>query len=492
MSLDAVIVGAGPNGLAAAVELARHGLAVTVYEAAATVGGGCRSAELTEPGAVHDVCSAVHPLAAGSPCFRSWPLAEHGLTWVHPELPLAHPLEGGRAVTLERSLDSTADGLGADGAAWRRLVGRLTDGWEELVPELLRPLLRPPLHPLRFASFGASFGPNALQPARRLAEGRFAGEPARALFAGLAGHANLPLERWGTAAPALVLAAAGHAVGWPSPAGGAQALADALASYLVSLGGRVETGRPVRDLAELPPAQAVLCDLAPRPFLALAGDRLPPRYRRALERFRYAAGIFKLDLLLDGPVPWAAPECGRAGTVHVGGTLAEVAAGEAAVARGELPRRPLVLVAQTSLFDASRAPAGRQVLWAYCHAPSGGTADLTEVVEAQIERFAPGFRDRVLSRHRTTAAALEAYNPNYVGGDVGAGAQDLRQTVARPVARPTPYRTPVAGLYLCSASTPPGGGVHGMCGFHAARAVLADCFGIRRGSRRSDRPRRFA
>jgi phytoene dehydrogenase-like protein len=353
-------------------------------------------------------------------------------------------------------------------------VGRLVDGWDDLIPELLRPLLRLPRHPFRLAAFGA----DALLPARRLAESRFAGEAARALFAGLAGHAVLPLERWGTSAPALLLAAAGHAVGWPSPAGGAQRLADALASYLVSLGGEIETGSPVRDLAALPPARAVLCDLAPRPFLALAGDRLPARYRRALERFRYASGIFKLDLLLDGPVPWAAAACRRAGTVHVGGTLAEIAAGEAAAARGERPRRPFVLVAQTSLFDPSRAPAGRQVLWAYCHAPAGGDADLGEEVEAQIERFAPGFRDLVVARHRTTAAGLEAYNPNYVGGDVGAGAQDLRQVLARPVARPTPYRTPVEGLYLCSASTPPGGGVHGMCGFHAARAALADRFGI--------------
>ena len=481
---DALVVGAGPNGLAAAIELARHGLAVKVFEAAGSVGGGVRSGELTAPGAVHDLCSAVHPLGIGSPCFRRWPLADHGLTWVHPELPMAHPLDGGRAAVLERSLDATARRLGGDGDAWRRLMTPLAADWWTLVPDLLQPLLRLPRHPFRLAAFSLA----ALVPARTLAASRLASDAGRALFAGLAAHSILPLESLASSATALLLGAAGHAVGWPFPAGGAQRLADALTSYLTALGGEVETGHPVRDLGELPAARAVLCDLSPRPFLALAGERLPAGYRRALRRFRHAAGVFKLDLLLDGPIPWTADACRRAGTVHVCGTLDEVAASEAAVARGAVAERPFVLVAQCSLFDPLRVdprrlPAGRQVVWAYCHAPAACDLDLSANVERQIERFAPGFRDRIVARHRRTAVGMEAYNPNYVNGDIGGGTQSLRQVLARPVARPTPYRTPVPGLYLCSASTPPGGGVHGMCGLHAARAALADRFGIRPGAR---------
>ncbi len=470
---DAVVVGSGPNGLAAAIELARAGWRVRVYEALETAGGGMRSGEMEE-GVLFDRCSAIHPLAAGSPCFRRWPLEDHGLRWIHPPLAAAHPLDGGRAAVLHPALQETVDRLEddrpGDGEAWRRMVGKLAARWEELAPELLRPLLRPPRHPVALAGFGA----RALLPARLLAGWAFRGEAARGLFAGLAGHSMLPLERACTSAIALVLGAAAHAGGWPFPAGGAQRLAEALAGYFRFLGGEIITGHRVASLDELPPARAVLCDLAPVPFLRLAGERLPGRYRKALERFRYGPGVFKLDLLLDGPVPWAAEECGRAGTVHLGGTLEEIAAGEAAVNQGRAPERPYVLVAQNSLFDAERTRSGRHVLWTYCHAPAGSDLDLTGAIEAQVERFAPGFRDRILQRRRTTARDMEAYNPNYVGGDVGAGAQTLRQVLARPTWSPTPYRTPVPGLYLCSASTPPGGGVHGMCGHHAARTALHD------------------
>ena len=468
-SYDAVVVGSGPNGLAAAIELARHDLAVLVVEAAPTVGGGARSAELTLPGFVHDVCSAVHPLGVGSPCFSRWPLADFGLDWVHPEVPLAHPLDGGSAVVQARSLEETAAGLGADGAAWRRLFAPLAARWDDLAEDVLRPMLRRPRHPLTLARFGLP----ALLPGATLARRAFRGDAARALFAGLAGHSMLPLQRAATSAIGLMLGAAAHAGGWPSPRGGAQRLADALAGYLASLGGTVVTSWRVESLDELPAARAVLCDLTPRPFLAIAGDRLPEAYRQRLAGWRYGAGAFKLDLALDGPIPWAAEQCAGAGTVHLGGTLAEIAAAEAAVARGEVPERPFVLLAQQSAFDRSRAPGGGHTVWAYAHVPSGSTADATAAIERQIERFAPGFRDRILARHVIAPADFETMNANYVGGDINGGAQDLPQVLARPLAVPVPYRTPVDGLYLCSSATPPGGGVHGMCGWHAADARAA-------------------
>jgi len=478
-SYDAVVVGAGPNGLAAAVELARAGLAVKVVEAAATVGGGCRSAELTLPGYRHDVCSAIHPLGIGSPVFSTWPLEDFGLRWVHPDLPMAHPLDGraaagveGGAAVLDHSLDATAAALGLDGDAWRRLFAPLVDRWQNLASEVLRPLLRLPRHPGVLTRFGGA----GLLPATALVGSRFAGDAAGALFAGLAAHAVLPLNSLATSAVALLLGSAAHAGGWPFPAGGAQSLADALGGYLRSLGGEIETGRPVRSLDDLPPARAVLCDLTPRGLLAVSGDRLPAAYRRRLQRFRHGPGVFKVDLALDGPVPWSAEPCRRAGTVHLGGTMEEVAAGEAAVWRGELPARPYVLVAQHTPFDPSRAPAGRHTLWAYCHVPAGCDVDMTDAIEGQIERFAPGFRDRVLARHTMAPTDFERYNPSYVGGDISGGVSDLAQLLARPVFAPHPYRTPRSGLYLCSSSTPPGGGVHGMCGFHAARTALADLF----------------
>jgi phytoene dehydrogenase-like protein len=466
---DAVVVGSGPNGLAAAIALARAGRSVLVLEGAESIGGGLRSQALTLPGFVHDVCSAIHPLGAGSTFFRSLPLADHGLEWIQPGLPLAHPLDDGTAAVLDRSLDATAAGLEADGGAWRSLFDPIVRGWESIAPEILAPL-HVPKHPFALARFGWT----AVRSASGLARSRFRGERARALFAGLAAHSVLPLERPATAAAGLVLGALAHVVGWPMPRGGSQRFADALGSLLRSLGGEILTGATVQSLDDVPDAKAILLDVTPRQMLRIAGSRLTTRYRRALERFRYGPGVFKLDYALSDPVPWRAPACSRAGTVHVGGTLTEIAAAEAAVWRGEHPERPFVLVAQQSLFDPTRAPTGRHTLWAYCHVPAGSTVDMTARVEAQIERFAPGFRDLVLARSAMTPADLEARNPNRVGGDIGGGVQDLGQLFKRPVWSFTPYRTPLSGLYLCSSSTPPGGGVHGLCGFHAAAAVLRD------------------
>ncbi|HEY7422218.1 MAG TPA: NAD(P)/FAD-dependent oxidoreductase [Gaiellaceae bacterium] len=464
---DAVVVGAGPNGLAAAIELARAGRSVLLREGAESVGGGVRSAELTLPGFVHDLCSAIHPMAAASPFFRTLPLADHGLEWIEPPLPLAHPLEGGEAAVLHRSVDETAEELGADTESYRKLFRPLVASWDQLEPALLGPLVRIPRHPVALARFGLS----GLRPAARFARGRFRGEPARALFAGLAAHSILPLETLGSASFGLVLGTTGHAVGWPLPRGGSQRIADALASYLRSLGGEIQTGAPVASLDELS-AKTVLCDVTPRQFLQLAGERLPPRYRKALQRFRYGPGVFKLDWALSGPIPWTAPACALAGTVHLGGTLEEIAASERAPARGETSEHPFVLLAQPTLFDGTRAPEGQHTVWAYCHVPNGSDADLTDVIERQIERFAPGFGERVLARNVSGPADLERRNPNLVGGDIGGGSNELRQLAARPVLRPVPYATPLEGVYLCSASTPPGGGVHGMCGYLAARAAL--------------------
>ncbi|MEK7407968.1 MAG: NAD(P)/FAD-dependent oxidoreductase [Acidobacteriota bacterium] len=462
---DAVIIGSGPNGLAAAIALARAGRSVIVFEAEETVGGGARTAPLTLPGFLHDVCSAVHPLAVASPFFRTLPLREHGLEWIHPLAALAHPFDDGPPALLERSVAATAATLGEDAAAYRRLMDRLVSNWGRLESAILGPL-RLPRHPLALARFGLF----AVRPAAGLARSLFKGGRAQALFAGLAAHGMMPLENALTAGFALVLGTAGHAAGWPLPRGGAQAIADALASYLRSLGGEIVTGVRVRSVDDLPPARAILCDLSPAPLLRVAGHRFPRGYWRKLRRYRYGLAAFKVDWALNGPIPWRAAECRRAATVHLGGSLEEIAASERAAWEGRLPERPFVLLAQPSLFDPARAPAGTHTAWAYCHVPNGSTFDMLERIERQVERFAPGFRDRVLARNVMPPAALEQHNPNFVGGDISAGMTDLRQFFARPTWRL--YSTPDPAIYICSAATPPGPGVHGMCGWFAAQAVL--------------------
>ncbi len=469
MSYDALVVGSGPNGLAAAITLARAGARVLVVEAKATPGGGMRTQEITLPGFRHDICAAIHPLGLASPFFRDLPLAGFGLEWILPPVSLAHPLDDGSAITVTRSLDETAAGLGADEAMWRRLLGPLTGRWQDAIDDLLAPF-HVPRHPLLFGAYALPLA----APAVLLARALFREERARAVFAGMAGHSVLPLEAPPTAAVGLLLTMLAQSVGWPVAKGGSQAIADALVRYLQALGGDVVCGWEVADLAELPPARAYLFDTAPRGLLQIAGDRLPAGYRRQLARFRYNPGVFKIDWALDGPIPWTAAACHQSATVHVGGTLDEIAAAERAVWRGEHPERPFVLLAQQSLFDATRAPAGRHTAWAYCHVPNGSTVDRTDAIERQVERFAPGFRARILARSTRHAQAMEAYNPNYVGGDINGGVQDLFQHFTRPSLSLTPYRTPAKGIYICSSSTPPGGGVHGMCGYYAAQVVLHD------------------
>ena len=464
---DAVVVGSGPNGLAAAVELARNGRSVVVLEAEDTIGGGTRSAELTLPGFVHDVGSAIHPLGYASPFFSTLPLEEHGLEWVHPLAPLAHPFDDGTAAVLERSVEETGETLGSDASAYRRFMGPLARDFDRIIDSLLGPP-RPPRHPFALARFGLG----AIRSARGLAESLFEGEKAKGLFAGNAAHSFLPMEQAPSAAFGLVLGTVGHAAGWPFPRGGSQKIADALVSYLRSLGGEVYTGIRVGSVEEVPRTRAVLFDVTPWQLLDITGQHFTERYRRALKRYRYGPGVYKVDFALDGPIPWTAEACKRAGTVHIGGTLDEISQGEAAVSRGEHPEKPFVLLAQQSLFDSTRAPAGKHTVWAYCHVPNGSSVDMTQRIEAQIERFAPGFRDRILAKSTMGPADLQRINANHIGGDINGGLLDFRQLFTRPAVRITPYSTPAKGLYLCSSSTPPGGGVHGMCGYFAARAAL--------------------
>jgi phytoene dehydrogenase-like protein len=458
--------------LAAAIRLAQEGLGVLVLEANDTIGGGARSAELTLPGFVHDLCSAIHPLAAGSPFFRQLALEKFGLEWIQPEFPLAHPLPEGGVALLQRSVSATAAGLGADQRAYDQLMSPLTAHWDILAEEILQPLLHLPRHPLHLARFGW----RGLRPASVLARSFFSEAPARALFAGLAGHSLQPLDAVASGAFGLVLGILGHAAGWPLPRGGAQQIANALAGCLRAHGGEIASGHRVESLDQLPHARAILLDVTPRQALRLAGHKFPASYRRRLERYRYGPGIFKMDFALAAPIPWKNDFCPRAGTVHLGGLLEELEASEHAVAEGRVGDWPFVLLAQPSLFDSSRAPEGRHTAWAYCHAPNGSVENLALGIESQIERFAPGFGKVVLARHTMNCAELERHNANLVGGDINGGAADLWQLLARPVLSPRPYRTPVPGLYLCSSSTPPGGGVHGMCGFHAAELALRDCF----------------
>jgi phytoene dehydrogenase-like protein len=469
----AVVIGSGPNGLAAAITLARAGLEVEVHEAEDQLGGGLRSAELTLPGFVHDVCSSVHPLGLASPLFRT---LELDVDWVQPDAPAAHPLDDGTAVLLEHNLLATAAGLGADEAAYKELVGPLVEAWREVERVLLGPF---PISPRAVLRLGDRLGARglvaalraALSPARALADERFADERTRAWFAGHAAHSMLPLERRPSAGFGLALIVLGHVVGWPFPRGGSQRLADALATKLRELGGEIRTSSPIDSL---PQADVVLADVVPKELLRLAGGRLPDRYARHLRSYRYGPGAFKVDWALDGPIPWSADECRRAGTVHLGGSLDEVSASEWGAWRGRPAERAFVLLAQTSLFDSTRAPAGKHTAWAYCHVPNGSAEDMTERIEAQVERFAPGFRELVLARHAMGPSELAARNRNLVGGDLNAGAMDLGQLLFRPVRKVVPYRTPLEGVYLCSAATPPGGGVHGMCGYSAARVALKD------------------
>jgi phytoene dehydrogenase-like protein len=471
--LDAVVVGSGPNGLAAAITMAAAGLRVQVIEGAPTIGGGCRTEELTLPGFWHDVCSAAHPLAVASPFFQRFDLGARGVALARPEVEFAHPLDGGRAATVSRSVAETASRLGADARAYQRLLGPIADHMDEICEAILAPLRRPPSHPLVLAGYGR----HAVLPAATVAR-RWHTQEARAIMAGAAAHAMMPLTAVPTAGIGLMLTGLAHAVGWPVVAGGSARITDAMADALITAGGSIETGRWVRSLSELPSASTVLLDVSPRTLALLAGDRLPVRYRSALRRFQYGPGVCKVDFALSGPVPWTNQDCRRAGTLHLGGPFEQVAAAEAEVAAGKHPQDPYVLVVQPGVADPSRAPAGRQTLWTYCHVPSGSDVDMTGRIEAQIERFAPGFRDLVLARAVRTAADEEARNPNYVGGDIGVGLQTLRQTVLRPVARWNPYRTPVRGLYLCSSATPPVPGVHGRCGELAALTALRDMFGV--------------
>jgi phytoene dehydrogenase-like protein len=463
---SAYVIGSGPNGLTAAIILAQAGLRTTVIEAESQIGGGTRSAELTLPGFIHDVCSAVHPLAIGSPVFAGFPLAQHGLEWIQPPLPLAHPLDDGSAVILDKSPDTTCARLGTDGPVYRRLVAPLVEHWEHLTAEILQPVLHIPQKPFLLGRFGAM----SLWPAGSTARRLFGTREARALFAGLSAHSVLPLEAFGSSAFGWVLAVAAHAVGWPIPRGGSQRIANALASYFERLGGTITLNTRVRSLDELPGSALILCDVTPRQFSEMAGNRLPKHFSRQMRKYRYGPAAFKLDWALSDPIPWRARECTLAATVHVGGTLEEIAASERAAWEGTVAQRPFVLVVQPSLFDATRAPAGRHTAWAYCHVPNASTSDMTASIENQIERFAPGFHDCILARHCFAPADLEQHNANLVGGDITGGANSLGQLIFRPTRRL--YGTPLERLYLCSASTPPGGGVHGMCGYHAARLAL--------------------
>jgi phytoene dehydrogenase-like protein len=466
---DAVVIGSGPNGLSSAITLAEAGHSVLVIEGHETIGGGTRSAELTLPGFVHDVCSSVYPMALWSPFFRRLPLAQQGLEWVHPAAPLAHPLDDGSAVLLERSVERTAENVGIDEDRYIRFMEPLLAAWPKLEGAVQRPFSFP-AHPFATARFGLT----VMRSASSVARHRFRGVRARALLAGLSAHAVLPLERVPSAAFGIVLGIIAHAQGWPFARGGSQNISGALARHLVSLGGEVVTETPIASLEELPRARAILCDVTPRQLLTIAGSRFPASYRYQLKHYRYGPGVCKLDWALDGPIPWKAAECASAGTVHLGGTFEEIAASERDAWQGKHSARPFVLLAQATLFDSTRAPAGKHTAWAYCHVPHGSSMDMTEAIENQIERFAPGFRRLVLKRNARVAANMESYNPNLIGGDIGGGAPDLEQFLLRPTRHF--HRTPARGIYLCSSSTPPGPGVHGLCGNLAARAALKDLF----------------
>lgn len=470
---DAIVVGAGPNGLSAAIVLQQQGLRVLLIEGKQTIGGGMRSAELTLPGYLHDVCSAIHPLAAGSPFFQTLPLAEHGLEFLYPAYAAAHPFDGGHAAVLSKDLDLTLSTLGKDADAYKALITPLLQDWPCIVNDALGPL-HIPSHPFKMARFGLK----ALQPLTGLVR-RFKDPFARGLLAGMGAHAIQPLENTATAAIALVLSVTGHLQGWPLPKGGSQQIANALAGYFSSLGGEIVTNTYISRLGQLPPHRALLLDVTPKQLLEIAGHRFSAIYKWQLKKYRYGMGVFKIDWALSSPAPFTAAACREAGTVHIGNTLGEIAQSERATAAGQHPERPFVLFAQQSETDPSRAPEGGHTAWAYCHVPNGSTRDMTAAIENQVERFAPGFRDTILARHTFNTEALENYNPNYIGGDINGGIIDIRQLFTRPALRLSPYRTSAKGIYLCSSSTPPGGGVHGMCGYHAAKCALSDIFKIK-------------
>jgi phytoene dehydrogenase-like protein len=473
-NLDAIVVGAGPNGLAAAITLAQAGLGVMVYEGADTVGGGARTEELTLPGFRNDPCSAVHPLGAGSPALRAWPLEQHGLTWIQPDLPLAHPFPDGSAAVLARSVAETAASFGVDRQAYMQLMRPFRGRWGDLATDLLRPPLAGlPSHPLLMGYFGLLAG----APAALLARA-FRSEHARGLLAGLAAHVTAPLTSPATGGVALMFALAAHEVGWPFPRGGTQALSNAMASLLTSLGGAIMTDHPVKSLAELPRARAYLFDTSPEQMAAIAGSRLPGPYADRLRRYEHGPAVFKIDYALSGPVPWTAEPCRRAGTVHLGSSLADIGTALRSVHHGRAPDRPFVITAQPSRFDPTRAPAGSETFWVYSQVPNGWRGDLTDAIEGQIERFAPGFRDLVIARTVTAPATIEARNPNNVGGDIAGGRCDQLRLLFRPTLTRVPYATPDPSIYLCSSATPPGPGVHGMCGYHAAATALRRVFGI--------------
>ena len=467
--MDAIVIGAGPNGLAAAIELARSGRSVRLYEANPTVGGGARSAELTLPGFIHDTCSAVHPLAAGSGFFSTLPLEKYGLEFIHSPIPLAHPFDDGTAAILDRSVEITSENLGRDGARYRNLMSPLVERWQDLSDDMLGPP-RFPRHPF----LAARFGIHAIRSAKAVAESRFKEDKTRAIFAGMAAHCFLSLDQAATAAFGLVLGLLAHAHGWPIPKGGSQKISDALAAHFKDLGGEIVTHHRVESLSDLPSAKAILCDLTPRQIVQIAGNSLPAGFRRTLSSYRYGPAAFKLDWALSDPVPWRSPECAKAATVHIGGSFAEILTSEKLVNSGQHAEKPFIILCQPTLFDPSRAPAGKHTLWAYCHVPNGSQVDMTEKIENQIERFAPGFRDCILERNVMTPAKFEQQNANLIGGDVNGGSQHLAQMFTRPTARL--YSTPTKGLYICSSSTPPGGGVHGLCGYHAARVALRKSF----------------
>jgi phytoene dehydrogenase-like protein len=464
---DAVVVGSGPNGLAAAIEIARSGFSVAVLEAKETAGGGARSAELTLPGFIHDVCSAIYPLALGSPFLGRLPLGSYGLEWVHPPAPLAHPFDDGTAAVLHRSVKETALTLGSDGRRYIQFMHRLVQMWPDIAEDILSPPIHIPRKPWRLAQFAFW----AAHSAMGLIEDFFQDKHARGLFAGLSAHSFLPLERMPSAAFGMVLAMLGHAVGWPFPRGGSQRIIDSMTSYLYSLGGQIVTRMEVTAIDQLPPSRMLLFDVTPRQLLRIVKN-LPWLYRNQLERYRYGPGVFKIDWALDGPIPWKANACRLAGTVHLGGTAEEIAAGESKVWRGQHPEHPFVLVGQQSLFDDSRTPPGKHTGWAYCHVPNNSFFDMTERIERQVERFAPGFRSSILARFTRTAREMEQYNPNLIGGGINGGIQDIAQTFIRPALRLMPYSTPLENVYICSSSTPPGGGVHGLCGYYAARLAV--------------------